>query len=125
MILNKSEIKFKEMMKSKGFELIPQPYLKKFKMRPDFYCPKTRTYYEVIGTRQAYHIKKEKIKFAIRNGLKVSVVHPDGRPYFTYADRLGRKKEEKHSQKETKELFHSLLDHLRKQPNKKVNKKRT
>ena len=35
------------------------------KYTPDFYSPKLNTYYELVGTRQAYHSNKEKIALFI------------------------------------------------------------
>jgi len=48
--------------------------------RPDFHCVGTRTYYEVAGTRQAYHANKEKYAMfrATYPNLTLKVVRPDG-----------------------------------------------
>ncbi len=81
MINNKGEKIFEEIMKAKGFNLIYQPYIKKFKIRPDFYCLEDKTYYEVISTRQAFHNRKSKIKKAIKDGLNLMLVNPDGSLY--------------------------------------------
>ena len=82
-MINKGEIQFQILMEKKGYELISQPYLKQFRMRPDFYCLQNKTYYEVITTRQSYHFRKDKIKKAQESGFKIKVVNPDGTPYHS------------------------------------------
>lgn len=82
MINNKGEKSFEEIMKSRGFTLIYQPYLKEFKIRPDFYCIEEHKYYEVISTRQAFHARKIKMEKALKSGLNLILVNPDGTPYL-------------------------------------------
>lgn len=81
-ILNESEKAFSEIMENQGKKLIYQPYIREFKIRPDFYCLDDDTYYEVITTRQSYHSRKEKLKKAIESGLKLKIIKPDGSPYL-------------------------------------------
>lgn len=51
---------------------------------PDFYCTKTLTFYEVVGTKQAYNYNKFRIlKFAsVYPHLKFETVNPDGTEYL-------------------------------------------
>jgi hypothetical protein len=79
--MNKKEEIFKKIMESKSMTLISQPYIKKLKMRPDFYCVEDETYYEVVGTRQAWWQAKEKNLKAKRLGLKLKFVNPNGTQY--------------------------------------------
>ncbi len=79
--LTKGEKDFQKMMESKGMKLIPQPYLRKFRIRPDFYCVNDDTYYEVISTRSAYLVRAKHIRLSQKRGIRIKVVNPDGTPY--------------------------------------------
>lgn len=78
---NASENRFEQKLISEGKTLIAQPYLQEFHLRPDFYCPEEDTYYEVIGTRQAWYQKRLKIQEARDKGLKIVTVDANGDPY--------------------------------------------
>ena len=105
---NKNEIIFKRVMEEKGLTLISQPYIKELKIRPDFYCIENKTYYEVISTRQAYHVRKEKMLRAKQFGIKLQLVNPDGTSYLP--GRRGPKK------------YDILLDaHQMREPKMKIN----
>lgn len=93
-ILNKGEQAFAEKMQAEGKKIIFQPYLREIKLRPDFYCVDDDIYYEVISTRQAYHLRKEKIKKAIDKGIKIKVVKPDGSPYPLTCREYGKARDE-------------------------------
>jgi len=84
----KDEQRFYDSMIKKGKRLIIQPYLKQFKIRPDFYCIDEDTFYEVISTRQAYHSRKDRINAAIKKGLKIKIVNPDGTEYHSKKPKL-------------------------------------
>jgi len=75
---------FARILKRKGIDFIYQPkpafhmnYLgATITYRPDFYIPSEDTYYEVVGTRQAFHANKEKLflMFALRPEIKFRIV---------------------------------------------------
>lgn len=50
---------------------------------PDFYCQETKIYYEVVGTRQAFHSAKYKIKAFMDQypGLLLDIVDQHARAY--------------------------------------------
>ena len=52
---------------------------------PDFHDPSTDTYYEVVGTRQAHHQAKSKIRQFIEAypSVKFKIVRPDGTEFAT------------------------------------------
>ncbi|MBN2118534.1 MAG: hypothetical protein JW730_18315 [Anaerolineales bacterium] len=91
MILNKRERLFYLAHKnSTGHEAVGQPGSLAFfrnghrsYYRPDFYCPDCRIYFEVVGSRQAFHQNRTKIeafKLAYPD-VNLKYVHPDGSEY--------------------------------------------
>lgn len=62
-ITNPHEREFAGLLRVRGKNFIPHPLVRLdgFKITPDFYCCKDGTYYEVIGTRQAFHARKQKL----------------------------------------------------------------
>lgn len=50
---------------------------------PDFYDPRSNTFYEVIGSRQRYHQLKSKIALfrVLYPEIKLEICHPDGKLY--------------------------------------------
>jgi len=81
MKINQGEKKFQEKLEAEGKRFILQPYIPELHMRPDFYCIDNETYYEVIGSRSGYCLRKDKIAEAIKKGIKLKIVNPDGTPY--------------------------------------------
>jgi len=85
-IKNKAEKQYAELLESKDINYIYQPnslYIDKdvkwkIKYRPDFYLPKTDEYIEIIGTRQAFYLNKEKYKNIMDLGYKLKIVNPNG-----------------------------------------------
>lgn len=77
------EREFSEILIKEGKSFLYQPYLREFKIRPDFYCIDDDIYYEVIKTRQSYHARKDKINNAIAAGINIRVVKPNGREYVS------------------------------------------
>ncbi len=84
-------------MKSKGIDLESQPRIYLFNdgakdtyYRPDFYCPETDTYYEVIRTKQAYHLHKKQLQLMLINRYKIEVVNPDGSSYKPFQSMVTR-----------------------------------
>lgn len=78
-IKHRAEIKFAQMNSS----LIYQPatfHLPKFSYTPDFYDPLNDIFYEVVGTRQAFHQSKMKLKELNKffPNIKLLIVNPDG-----------------------------------------------
>jgi hypothetical protein len=55
-----------------------------FKYTPDFYCRKTLSFYEVVGSRQAFHSDKFKIEAFQRAypQIKFYIVDPDGKGHL-------------------------------------------
>ena len=79
-----------------GFDLVAQPPSFQVQMdsgrskyRPDFYCPNNDTFFEVVGTRQAWQQNREKISLFRKQWptLKFLVVHSDGREYLGNSSR--------------------------------------
>jgi len=82
-INNIGERTFAKVMKARGDKFIHQPHIKHIKLRPDFYCLNDDTYYEVIGTRQAYYAKKRKLLKAQKIGIKIKIVEPNGELFIS------------------------------------------
>lgn len=85
-INNKGEKRFAEIMTSKGFNLLHQPFIKdnttKYKRHHfDFFCLETGIFYEVIATSDAYYNTEAEINSFIEDGYPVHVVTPEGEPY--------------------------------------------
>ena len=98
--MNLSEKQFYNTMKAKGFTLYFEPI--RFKTSnshytPDFYCDENKTYYEVVGTRQAFHLNKHKYKEIILRGIKFKIVNPDGSNYIKKKKKKQKKKQIKNS----------------------------
>lgn len=77
---------FADLLTSQGKKFLYQSavfHVNGIQYRPDFYIPKERIFYEVVGTRQAFNQNRQKIK--IVQGaypfLKIIAVNPDGTPY--------------------------------------------
>lgn len=75
---------------STGYDLLEQPAGfhvdingRRSRYTPDFYCRATRTFFEVIGSRQAWEHNRHKIAAFTQQWPEISlqVVHPDGRPH--------------------------------------------
>lgn len=81
-----AEYAFFRIMQDKGIHLIfLEPSSRHFKFNgtcytPDFKTKNDRTYYEVCGTRQAYHANKHKYAMfrATYPTLTLKIVRPDG-----------------------------------------------
>lgn len=80
-----SEFAFKTIAERSGMLLRHLPGTRLFQLNgtsytPDFHDPQTDTYYEVVGTRQAYHQIKRKIRLFIDAypSVRFKVVRPDG-----------------------------------------------
>lgn len=83
MITNEGEKTFAEHLDAQGLEYIYQPKcssLTTLHYTPDFYVFQNAMYYEVVGTRQAFHQNKEKI-YEASQVIPLSIVHPDGSAY--------------------------------------------
>lgn len=77
------EKQFAELLIKANKYFVYQPYLKAFKIRPDFFCIEDNIYYEVINTRQSYYARKDKIDAAIKAGINIKLVRPDGKEYIS------------------------------------------
>lgn len=83
--MHPAEFCFQILMERKGTPVERLPAIGIFLVNgyeytPDFIDRSTNTYYEVIGTRQAYHQQKDKI-VALRKArpeIVLKVVRPDG-----------------------------------------------
>ena len=64
-----------------------------YRYRPDFYCATTNTWFEVVGTRQAYSATKDKIAaFKVQfPNLTFKLVRPDGTPHTSRPRKRRRK----------------------------------
>ncbi len=83
--MHKSEKQFADYLAKNKLHYIYQPKTKKLKelrYTPDFYVLQNHTFYEVVGTRQAYHQNKEKILKA-KKIIKLKIVKPDGTIFIT------------------------------------------
>jgi len=96
--MNERELAFvNEHRESTGHTMISQPAIFRFSLdgmrhsfTPDFYCPDCETFYEVAGTRQAFHQDKFKLK-AMKiyyPSIKMEVVNPSGVQYKTHPSEL-------------------------------------
>jgi len=86
-IKNLSEKKFSNYLDKQGYIYIYQPKLNMPELSnyvPDFYCFDTDYFYEVIGTRQAYHQNKERL-YQIQKIIKLIIVDPNGNLYRNYS----------------------------------------
>ena len=82
----KREKEFTKYLHKNGKSWIYQPErfkLEKTTYRADFYCPENDTYYEVAGSRQAFHLIKPKLIEFIKTypKIKFKIVRPNGREY--------------------------------------------
>jgi len=82
-----SERKFADFLIANNKTYLFQPprfKLKKTTYRTDFYCPEDDTYYEIIGSRQAFHLNKIKLIEFIKRypSINFKIVKPDGREYI-------------------------------------------
>ncbi len=79
----KRELKFACLMKKADIKFVHHPSyipINGQRYHADFYLPTTDEYIEIIGSRQAFHSRKEKIQKAMEF-LKIKVLNPDGSPY--------------------------------------------
>jgi hypothetical protein len=77
---------FADILKQSQLEFVYQPatfHFNGISYTPDFYVPKDQTFYEVIGTRQAYSLTRQKINLLekVYPFLKICIVNPDGTNY--------------------------------------------
>lgn len=84
-----SERKFAEFLTKNKKTYVYQPVAFKLKnttYRTDFYCLEDNTYYEVVGSRQAFHSNKNKINEFIElyPDLNFKVVIPNGKIYRSF-----------------------------------------
>jgi DNA-binding XRE family transcriptional regulator len=82
---------------------------KPVKYLPDFYCPEENIYYEVVGTRQAYHHNKHKYILMQKEypTIDFKIVNPDGSTFKTNKIKKDIQLKQKASEKKIKNL---LLD---------------
>jgi len=84
--MNDREKVFADFLTTNNKTYISQPprfKLKKTTYRTDFYCPEDNTYYEVVGTRQAFHSIKPKLREFIKTYPEINfkIVKPNGKLY--------------------------------------------
>jgi len=96
--MHESEKIFAKFLENQNKHYIYQPTRFKLKdttYRVDFYCLEDKTYYEVIGTRQAYSANKQKIieLKKIYPNIKFKIVYPSG---MEYIKKEQEKSKEKH-----------------------------
>lgn len=77
---------FADLLTSQGKEYFYQPavfHVNGIQYRPDFYTPSDMTFYEVVGSRQAFSQNRQKIETVKKAYpfLKIMIVNPDGTPY--------------------------------------------
>jgi hypothetical protein len=92
-IRHRAERVFANFLKESGLEFVYQPatfHFKAISYRPDFYVPKYGTFYEVVGSRQAYSLTRQKINLLekIYPFLTILPVNPDGSPYRSRSVRV-------------------------------------
>lgn len=98
--INDNEGQFAEHLESQGKSWAYQPVkfkLKNTTYKPDFYCPENNTFYEVAGTRQAIHQRREKVKELLRifPDINIEIVKPNGNKYKFYKEGLKMKEKTK------------------------------
>lgn len=77
---------FADLLTAQGKEYFYQPavfHVNGIQYRPDFYIPAETIFYEVVGSRQAFHQNRQKID-AVRKAypfIKIEIVNPDGTPH--------------------------------------------
>ena len=79
----KRELEFASILKKQDIAYIHHPpYVTIYGERyhADFYLSQTDEYIEIIGSRQGFHSRKEKIQKAMEF-LKIKLLNPDGSPY--------------------------------------------
>lgn len=88
MRIYESEKEYINLLESKNIKYVLQP--KRFSLKsstytPDFFLPETKTYVELVGTRQAYHANKRKYKEFMKMypDVKFEIVTKNGKPYRT------------------------------------------
>lgn len=84
MITNENEKLFSDYLETLDVQYIYQPkvsILKSIGYTPDFFVLQNNSFYEVVGTRQAFSQNKRKILLA-QSLVPLFIVHPDGSPYL-------------------------------------------
>jgi len=85
-IYNRREQIFADLLTAQGKDFFYQPavfHVNGIQYRPDFYIPSEMIFYEVVGSRQAFHQNRQKIDY-VRQAypfVKIEIVNPDGTPY--------------------------------------------
>ena len=84
--MNIREEMFAKYLEKKGLAWVFEQIrfqLKDTTYKPDFYCPDNDTFYDVIGTRQALHCSRNKIKELLKTypDIKYKMVKPTGEKY--------------------------------------------
>jgi len=82
-IRHKREQIFADFLTDQGKEFVYQSTvfnINGIQYRPDFYVIKEQTYYEVVGSRQAFHQNQIKINYilSVYPFIKLKIVNPDG-----------------------------------------------
>lgn len=92
MITNENEKLFSVYLDTLEVQYIYQPkifLLKSIGYTPDFFVLQNNSFYEVVGTRQAFSQNKRKILLA-QSLVPLFIVHPDGSPYLYNQSTLAR-----------------------------------
>lgn len=93
--LNKADKAFAERLESLGLPYIYQATrfcLGNTTYTPDFYLPKDQVYYEIVGTRQAVSLLRQKIRRLrqLYPFVKIEIIRPDGSRYRFAKERRER-----------------------------------
>jgi hypothetical protein len=90
-ITNVSEKMFSEYLKRLKLQYIYQPKIQALKgigYTPDFYVLQNDTFYEVVGSKQAFNINKPKL-LAAQALINLKIVRPDGMLYNFSTKKFG------------------------------------